>query len=189
MEAIGYHTVEDRENPDHVEEYGPFLCGGSLAFLGVGHYFWEENIDLAHWWGQTHCDNEYMICSGDIKCEDSLYLDILGNVKHQKYLREIQKMLGEDLIRQFGTVDVPLGALIEFLKKIESYQHKKGIFPYKVIRAIDSSARSSNLIKFAQGKPNYSDLSPRIIICLIEKKKLFLTGFKIVFPLKYVEGG
>lgn len=39
MNRIIYQTVEDRENPDYVEQHGPFICTNKNAWLGEGYYF------------------------------------------------------------------------------------------------------------------------------------------------------
>ena len=51
MNRIIYQTVEDRGNPDYVEQHGPFICTNKNAWLGEGYYFWDTIIELAHWWG------------------------------------------------------------------------------------------------------------------------------------------
>ena len=40
----GYHTVEDRDNPDEIEADGPFKCTRGDAWLGPGYYFWDSKI-------------------------------------------------------------------------------------------------------------------------------------------------
>ena len=34
-----YQTLENRNNPDKIEEQGPFLCSHKNAWLGKGYYF------------------------------------------------------------------------------------------------------------------------------------------------------
>ena len=36
-----YQTLENRSNPDQIEEQGPFLCRHKNAWLGEGYYFWD----------------------------------------------------------------------------------------------------------------------------------------------------
>ena len=43
MNRIIYQTVEDRGNPDYVEQHGPFICTNKNAWLGEGYYFWDTN--------------------------------------------------------------------------------------------------------------------------------------------------
>lgn len=186
MNTVGYHTVEDRDNPDFVEEKGPFVAMGSLAFLGVGYYFWEESLELAHWWGGVHCSGEYMICRANLGSPDEVYLDLVGNVRDMNYLKKLKKELASELVRKFGTSDVPMGKLIEHLYQVNLRPGRKGIFPYKVIRTVDTSKKSKDVVYFVDKKENVTDLSPRIIICLKEKNSVFLRDFRIVFPEKYV---
>ncbi|MFZ6001575.1 MAG: hypothetical protein ACOYW3_13775 [Bacteroidota bacterium] len=158
---------------------------GSLAFLGTGFYFWEDNLDLARWWGVVHCDSQYIICQADIECAEERYLDLVGNVRHLRYLRELKARFGQDLKREFGTVDVPLGNLIEYLRRQDKKPAFSGIFPFTVIRAVDHYRPGGGKILFAQGKDNFTDLSPRIILSLLKKNE-HISNFRIIFPEKYV---
>ncbi len=182
MQALVFHTVEDRGDADHVERFAPFISTNS--FLGTGYYFWEENLDLAHWWGVAHCDEEYIICEGSIKCDDSVYLDLVGNVKHQRLMRELETLLSAEVMRAFNTKRIALGMLIEFCKRLGATKRLE--FPFKVIRAVDHHARVEHGMVFTLAKGSFIDLDPRIIICLTEKKPVFLSGVKIIFPQKYV---
>ena len=40
-----YQTLENRNNPDQIEEQGPFLCNRKSAWLGEGYYFWDSFIE------------------------------------------------------------------------------------------------------------------------------------------------
>lgn len=54
-----FQTLEDRDNPDKVEQHGPYQSEMS-HWLGKGYYFWDRNITRAHWWGRKakfHKDN------------------------------------------------------------------------------------------------------------------------------------
>ena len=187
MKTVGFHTVEDRDDAFFINENAPFKSVGSRSFLGIGYYFWEDDIDLAHWWGEIHCSNNYVICSGDITCEEALYFDLVGSVKHRKYLKELHNKLKAEIIRFYRKDDIPLGEIIEYLKRINGMGNYKDIFPFKVIRAVDSSKPSANKMFFASHGKGFIDLSPRTIICLLERNKVFLNNVRIVFPEKYVD--
>lgn len=83
MNRIIYQTVEDRENPDYVEQHGPFICTNKNAWLGEGYYFWDTIIELAHWWGNLcYKDSGYIICQS--ACDDKLekVFDLVGRPEH-----------------------------------------------------------------------------------------------------------
>jgi hypothetical protein len=192
MKTIGYHTVEDRENPDHVENNAPFLCVGALAFLGNGYYYWQDDIDLAHWWGQVHCGQEYMICESTIQCDDSVYCDLVGSPSDLRKISALRDTLKQEIMRFNKTDTVALGQIIEFCRRLHSTT-KKGLFPWKVIRAVDASPLvdkrfASDLIKFNTERKNFTSLRARIMISLSEKRGLLPDGTKIIHPAKYLIG-
>ncbi len=119
----------------------PFLSMGQLAFLGKGYYFWEDNVDLAHWWGDVHCNSEYVICEGSIHVDEDKFLDIVGNTRHHRYLRDMKARFKNEFIREFETEDVPLATLIEYLIKQNSKPQLKGIFPFIVLKRLTISVQ------------------------------------------------
>lgn len=50
-----FQTVKDLDNVDQLEQQGPIFCDSNSAWLGHGYYFWDSEIDLAHWCGKVHC--------------------------------------------------------------------------------------------------------------------------------------
>lgn len=59
---------------------------------------------------------------------------------------------------------------------------RPGIFPFKVIRAVDMLPRDEqSKWYFVSGKRNYTLLDPRIVICITEKNALILQSKNIVY--------
>ena len=87
-------TVTDKGNPDYVNKIGPFSSNKS-HWLGKGYYFWDGLISRAHWWGQRHCNGNYMICRAWAEIDDDAYLDLAGNMQQleqfKTYYNLIQK--------------------------------------------------------------------------------------------------
>jgi hypothetical protein len=187
MDIIVYQTLKDNSNPDEVEQFGPFPCRRPDAWLGYGYYFWDTFIDLAHWWGNTCPDyhGKYIVCEAAVFKDDSCW-DLHGNGAH---LQEFEYICYEIIDSGISATDKLLvPEVIEFLKR-------KGIFKYKAIRAlgVDSVTNWSKVpvellkVRFKAGLKSYLDLRPPVQICLIEKKALYLRGFRIVYPDDYVE--
>jgi hypothetical protein len=181
----GYHTVQDRENPDFIETEGPFLCARENAWLGEGYYFWDSDIDWAHEWGlfnKNRWKKGYVICEGTINNDPLLLWDIFGNVLHKKELEYAQKLIAES-----GYHENPEQILVH---EIIGYLKKKGTFAYKGIRAAHLPKKTTKIIPFVKAtekkpKPEHMTVGERVQICVIEKTELLLRDFKIIYPEKY----
>lgn len=181
--TIVHQTLQDRENADYVENNGPFAVENiEQSYLGAGYYFWDDHIELAHWWGTNRIKSDYVICEGKLEVKKELFLDLVGSRQDQKYFKAIIEKLGA------LAKNMAIGKIIEFLKNLETQPNKKGIFPFKVIRAMDVANNSFNqqYKHFAEGRNGKSSITPQMIICLIEKNKLVLPTYKIIYPDKYL---
>jgi hypothetical protein len=180
--TIVHQTLLDKGNADQIENEGPFpVQDVKNSYLGGGYYFWDNHIELAHWWGKVHCANKYVICQGDLEVTEDLFFDLLGSREQQLYFKDVISKLP-------GAEHMPIGSVIELLKELEGKPNKKGIFPFKVIRAMDVKNNSfkQNVIPFAKKKVGEMTLAPQIIVCLIEKNNLHLRSYKIIHPDKYI---
>lgn len=165
-----FHTVEDRENIDYVEQNAPFKCKSKSAWLGEGYYFWDSSIDTAHWWGKQRYKS-YLICKTECSYKMDEMYDLYNNAKQRSEFREMTSLIKEKYSSK--TVTVPF--VIEYLK-----QNTK--FPYKAIRAYAvNSNRNSSRLNFIEKNNAYLDLDPAIQICVIDKSILDLP-LKIIYP-------
>ena len=179
----GFHTVEDRNNPDYIELEGPFLCEREDAWLGHGYYFWDTRIELAHHWGRgvNYKRTGYVICLGLINDDPRILWDLDGRVSHQEEF--VQAM---DLMIEAGIFtnsdESKVSTIITFLKD-------QGMLSYYAIRAADEN-RDTHFIRFktsTEPKQAKMRLRQRVQICLLEKNELTLHDFSIVFPEKYLK--
>ena len=148
-----------------------------IPFLGIGHYFWDDNIDTAKWWGKKFLKNEYYVVQSTLSCNSDIFFDLVGNRQHMKWLiRTMNELVGRGVNRKNWT----LGVYFEFIKKMS--EKDPSAFPYKMIRAADISGKAQRLLYyFVEGKPNFTDLNPRLVVCVIEKNVAYLKPCKIVF--------
>jgi hypothetical protein len=184
-EFVGHHTCSNKNGKAFVEKNAPFRAvhdqeGGSHQFLGSGYYFWDDNEDVAHHWGNMHYRGAYFVLAARISTPNILLLDLVGNRQDMKYLRDVVEMFRDEI---FPNKEPAIGSVLEFLQKINGQEGYAGIFPFKVIRAVDSSSNNPKFqspMKFVGTKSNFTMLNPRIIICLIEKKSGFLHSKQLI---------
>lgn len=175
----GHHTCEKCVNDAVVISRAPFksVCdkkNRKEPFLGEGYYFWDDNISVAHWWGQTHYDGKYAIVEYDLTLKGDNFLDLIGSRQDNGILLTLKKSL-EDRGWENLTVSKCIAAL-QILEK-----QKPGIFPYTIIRAMD--------VPHYQERMNFVDdqrrsgsmiCDPRIIICYFDRNEVPLHTAKVV---------
>jgi len=189
MLTIGYHTCRVDGGREIVLENSPFLAEHledvnppKYQFLGTGYYFWDNNIELAKWWGKTRLKDGYFIVQMDFNLTSETCFDLVGNREHQIYLIETLKDLefNKGMKRDNWTIC----QCINYLKELENVSKTNLIFPYFLIRAVDltnhKADKNQYKIKFSTEKDNYSLLSPRIIICATNTERLLMDSKKIV---------
>lgn len=174
-----YQTLQDRENPDEVENNGPYHCNWNNSWLGDGYYFWDSFIENAHWWGETHCNGYYMICEALVDLDESNCFNLVGNTNHLKDFGDsIEFMKEKGLISQNTTVS----RVLEFMKKNNLF------LDYSAIRAYGINSKGKDYepnyrIKFEVDKKfQYLPYKPEIQLCVINFKSLNFRSFKIVHP-------
>lgn len=178
MDRILYQTVEDRNNPDYVEQHGPFRCTNKKAWLGYGYYFWDTFIDLAHRWGKlNYRANGYIICQSSCdKDTDNVY-DLVGK---PELFYEIE--LIASIIKQRNRVErIYLPEVIELLKQKTSFLQR-----YKAIRVNPIGSFTNNDFRYYFNDKNnaFIDIRPAIQFCIFDKSFL-KSEYHIVYPEAY----
>ena len=180
-----YQTLEDRDNPDEIEENGPFACKSSNAWLGEGYYFWEYFIQNAHWWGKVGYNSEYVICEASYKKDKGdRCLNLYDNYEHQEiFAHVIENMRSKGLYRDNKTT---VARVIKYLRDIKVFKYEAT----KINGVLSKGIKNSLHVKCkANNNKGYVDLIPAVQICFYHKKALDLSGYKIVFPEKYLQEG
>jgi hypothetical protein len=173
----GYHTVEDRGNPDVIEVDGPFKCTRKNAWLGPGYYFWDSKIEWAHKWGKdAYKEKGYVICSAQIENKTEVMFDLFGNVQHQDEFIQVFEALSAKL--NTGEKPPLVAEIIHFLVN-------QNLFPYKSVRAHDEW-NQAKVISFYQERAKMR-IGQRVQICLFEKNSVTLQDFLIVHPSHYCQ--
>lgn len=177
MDRILYQTVEDRENPDYVEQHGPFKCTSKQAWLGHGYYFWDTFISLAHWWGKNYKRNGYIICQSSCDENMSMVYDLVGKPELFIEFEQIAFIIKNK--NNAETVYVP--EIIEYLKQKTSFPDR-----YKAIRAnpLCTLPNQEYRYKFNDKNRAFIDTRPAIQFCLLDKS-LLNSKYHIVYPEAY----
>jgi hypothetical protein len=174
MITIGYQTLEDRDNIDEIETDGPFFCIRQNAWLGRGCYFWDYDISWAHDWGKKAYERQrksYIIGKCDITLGDTCF-DLHGNMKQLNDFRDIVEVIKSS--NKFNGKRLIVSNIIEYMKS-------KRIFNYKLIRASEIPTYV-NKISFGGNRDEHMVTNPRVQICVIDKKGVVLSPFKVIYP-------
>lgn len=183
---IVYQALEDRGNPDIVENNGPFLCDRTNAWLGDGFYFWDGFKENAHWWGETcNYKNGYIICAAEYDYNDIECFDLVNNEEHIKLFASTIEIMRSKGLYKTGITTV--ARIIQFVKE------ELKIFRYTASRVLGINSKPYNSKYSAQAifdikRPNrYLDLSPAIQICFYKRTSLNLRNYRIIYPAEYNE--
>jgi hypothetical protein len=175
MLTVGYHTLEDRNNFDQIEERGPQKCTRNNAWLGSGYYFWDRDIDMAHHWGKQSYPNGYVVFEGEIKIDENTY-DLLGNTMHKNEFKQVLAELKKSNHHK-NPEKITVGVIIEYLKRNAG-------FLYNSIRAA-SETNNPIIVDFGGTRGEVMRLNDRVQICLITKINLSLHTFRAIYPEEY----
>lgn len=177
-----YQTLKDKDYL-LVEENGPFDCKWENTWLGDGYYFWEEFIEVAHWWGENHRKGNYIIC--EAQCDfDENCLDLVGNMSHIRQFRQAIKIMNsKGLITKNTTVSKVIRFLLGEFKSF----YFQAIRIYGINSISSKNTKYSNKLIFEINKPQYFDALPALQLCLFSKNALNLRNYKIVYPDHYRE--
>lgn len=176
-----YQAVEDRDNPDEIEQKGPFLCKRKDAWLGQGYYFWDSFIELAHWWGKTGYGDNYVICLAHCNAEFPHTYDLYNCPEHLKSFR----MLSDKLAEEFPDKQITVCFVLEMLKA-----HSDFLTEYQAIRAkSDNCWRNVPCLPFIKRNHAHLEMIPPIQICVLNKTFLIDGKYKIIYPEKYLIEG
>jgi len=184
MKLEGYHACLTLGGASKVVEEGPFRSEVD-TFLGKGYYLWEGYKEHGIWWGdfrirKKHWQNYYVlecVVEFDDNSESGVFLDLHGRYSDRKLM--------EDLIKEASDLgyyndELTLGNYIDWLRELNA--EKPGIFPFRVIRAIDATNPdgSENAVLFKPGSSKRLDLRPRVMICFHQKMDVHLHSVKVV---------
>lgn len=189
-----YQTLQNRDNPEEVEEHGPYKCIRSDAWLGCGYYFWYYQ-QFAHWWGKVakwdlNKGSGYFICSILCDLSPNHTLDLAFDPDMIEDFATIVENYIEEFINNQRTVkpsDLTSRAIFEDISNWYDTEIKAVML--KTDGAVGEEY--SNIlprIKFGNYKAHYS-VYPEVQICVINPDIFRKTSFQIIYPEEYVSQG
>lgn len=174
-----YQTIQDKENPDEIERQGPFLCNWKNSWLGDGYYFWDTFIENAHWWGEVHCNNSYMICEAKIDWDNQNCFDLVGNTQHLlDFDKSIKFMKKKRLLKN----DTTVSRVLKFM------QNQNLFLNYCAIRAFGINSKGKDytpnyrVVFEPEKKFQYLPYKPEIQFCLLKLDPLKFREYRVIFP-------
>ncbi len=196
FETIGYHTCDDTEDIDKMERDAPFRSRWKRVtdfknpprqpFLSEGFYFWEQDLESAHWWGQTHCNNKYVVFRYNISIADGRFLDLIGNVLDKRRLHAMAQIaISGGLSGYSDAKEVPYGEVLTFVRAL-----MKERFPYDAVRGTNDGrgqgGGSINRRPFASYSNTTMIDNQQFILCLFRFSAQTLYGQTVLYPSSYV---
>lgn len=189
-ERVIYHTVEDRGNPDYVLQNAPFMGNVESSgnqWLGNGYYFWDSLIIWAHWWGERHYNNKYIICSSSMPRFSNDVLDLTDPnecIKLAEWAEYIKKK--DKTEKKLG-----LSRLMQILEKkniLKNFKAIKANFNKKICINSNYHKTITSLRAYpGRGDDDYLDLCPHVQIC-VRDKSILTKPISIIYPLEYCDG-
>ena len=178
---ILYQTLENRDNPDYVEKWGPFVCKWPNTWLGTGYYYWDTFLVNAHWWGNNRYNSNHIICQCECDFDVEKCYDLVGCPEQLLDFDDcVQDLRRKNLLTNETTVARVIAHMKDTLK----------IFQFEAIRVYGINSISDKKendgyiyrLHFEVGRPQYLDVKPAIQICIYKKNGLGLKNYHIIFP-------
>ncbi len=140
----------------------PIRCSSEDARLGQGYYFWDTDIQAAHWWGKSRYKGAYRVCRSHYDAHSEHYFDLVGNMKHIQILSSCHRKLQQ---RKKG--DYSIAEVLELMKRLIP----EFIDIYWAIRARPMTKRYLDPkmdIPFAKGGNNrlFISCATRVQVCV-----------------------
>lgn len=177
-----YQTLENKENPEEIEEHGPYKGDKSAAWLGLGYYFWDYHIELGHWWGtHRYGQSRYIICGADAEVTDALW-DWVAKGKHRAEFRRFVEELEAD--RTYPKNKLYVGNVVMYLLKTKSIKYG-AIRAHSGEHTVGFNYKDPKLfktIKFVDSHHAKMEFIPPIQVCLFDKTAISLRNYLVVFP-------
>lgn len=180
----GFHACKNEGGYNHIVQNIPFKSGnGKDQWLTEGYYFWTDSDYWAKQWRKRKMkSSQKVIGEFDIKlCHETELLDLVGNVKHQFYLRDLKRELMNTLTKdEQGEITVH--------QIISYFRQRELVFPFSAIKAQDGQCMEE--LRFVDPEFGYDEtmqLVTRQQMCVFEKAKdkITLTGFS--HPSEYTD--
>lgn len=180
--TIGHHTCNKEGGKEFVLAEAPFRSTYNsnkdrFPFLGEGYYYWDYDLKYAKVWGKINYQNSFYIIVSNLNMPDDVYLDLVGSKLQMDYFIKLMYRFRN---RGLNAKNWQLSRFIEFMKKFREKDYSA--FPFEIIRSFDFKASNDRENDFFfNDMKNFTNLTPRYIICFISKSDVFLQTKEIAF--------
>ncbi|WP_447877588.1 hypothetical protein [Serratia fonticola] len=167
-----FHTCRTTSGRRFVAQNAPFLSRPNgpkkWQWLSQGYYFWTDEDYFAHIWGRDSYNNDYAIIRCEIHISSDIVLDLVSNVTHSLYFKELVDLYQTKVKKQNPHETPTVSTVIEHCRKAAEQNRK--LFPFEAIKAVDYSSKSPKL-EFTPNSMDYMITIPRIQFCLFESSQ------------------
>jgi hypothetical protein len=187
MEIAAFHACSTLNGPGFIEENGPFISGDDEGqWLTQGYYFWIDDIDLAHSWGNNRTlKGKYSILSATLDIADDVFLDLIAKPLHINFFRELLSLYLERVNGLKGNNYKPTVAeCIEHFRF--DAKSDENVFPFIAIRASERSLHEGYKFVPLNSYPNKINLDSRHQAVLFEGNEDCIVKKEIVYPDSWV---
>lgn len=183
MADILYQTLEDRNNPDEVEQHGPYKCTQKSAWLGDGYYFWDYFLDLAKWWGRTVYNGKFIVCrqTADLIGNPAV-LDLYADFE----MIDVVDQYAQTIKQSYSQSNLTVRTVLEHMKRIGAFDGFKAVR----IEGNNSTYKDDYLkghrLQFKPGKNQfvYFEMRPPVQVCVYDET-ILNNDFRIIYPADY----
>ena len=196
FETIGYHACRDNEDIDKTERDAPFKSKWKRGddpkkvlhqpFLSEGYYFWEQDIESAHWWGNICYADKYVVFKYDISLDRERLLDLAGSpIDKKRLVTMAAQAIQQGIVGYSDPKEIPAGEVLTFVRNL-----MKDRFPYQAVRSVDNERSQGggrvNLRPFAAWTNRSVPDDPQFILCLFNFSAQTLHNQTVMHPEIYV---
>lgn len=180
INLTAYHTCHLQGSAKGIFENSPYKSEPNKPqWLGNGYYFWTDCDFFAHQWGKLlkKYPKGYAITEYSIQIPQNLLLDLVGNVKDQRYFckqillyAQKMKIASQDLYK------IPISKVLDHLRR--QAINDQQLFPYQAIKAVDYSKKYCHSYPFLEnGKEKLTIPSRQQLylqdICFLQTKRMY----------------
>lgn len=182
-----HHTCKRDRGSVFVLQNAPFLAkdderNRKFQFLGSGYYFWEDDIDQAHYWGSVHWGrNNYFIVKFDCEIDDNDLLD-LDSKTGQNILEKIKEKISKNILIT-KTKKYNNWSLSQWVTFMYKYNRICSVgFDFKAIKVKDCnfSRKKEQKVYFVQEKPNYTYIGGVYIYFFRKKEDMCIKNKELI---------
>lgn len=193
----GYHTCSFKSNDckNDLITRVPFLCDPRrIQWLGVGYYFWTDDVHYAHEWGESGYRGKYSINRFSITMKRSKLLDLVGSVSDQLSFKAFIESLLSKLEQAVNSGDNLSSArkheLQDKLKQVKrgvistiiDISRQDKLFDFWAIKAADRAKKSSQYPFRESGNSEFLILPTRQQMVVYKEAKECIKHESWVYP-------